>query len=397
MFPIILWTLSGRVAHREGISLWRVAIAGALPFAAIMVLIAWYNFARFGSVLEFGLKYNLTGSDESKIPHFGLVYFLTNLRVYLLSVPQFGRYFPYLHPILDFTYPAGYLGVEGTVGLVATVPVLLFGIFAFLRIDLRPAGERRELLGVVVAVMAAAGLIGGILFCFRSAVVRYELDFLPEGLVVAGVGLLAMDRCFAVGASGRLWRALLVILCSWSIGCSLLLNLQLYHFYRDQRPKEYRIASRVADAPVLAWEKVSGTPHGAVELEVIFPVLRKPEWEPLVNTGWSAERDYVAIYYCPDMAHVQIAFDHTGAGLLMTDPIPADFTRPHRFRIALGSFAAPTHRGLPGSPAPRLSRSRSMERRCCPELSHFIRPPRNPPGSDTIRTALTGGSLPERL
>lgn len=67
-----------------------------MPFLVVAAAVMVYNFARFGSPLDFGANYNLTTNDMThrgfhadRIP-FGLY-------AYLFQPPALGSQFPFMH------------------------------------------------------------------------------------------------------------------------------------------------------------------------------------------------------------------------------------------------------------------------------------------------------------
>jgi len=70
---------------------WRDRLAAAIPFCAIGLALAAYNYARFGNPLEFGYKYQLMHSGEmfaATMPTFSLRYIPGNLWSFLFALPD---------------------------------------------------------------------------------------------------------------------------------------------------------------------------------------------------------------------------------------------------------------------------------------------------------------------
>ena len=69
----------------------RLAPVGAFgfPFLAGAILLAWYNFVRFGSVFEFGFRYAITMLDQNRYHNvlFSPAYLLPNTYLYLFNAP----------------------------------------------------------------------------------------------------------------------------------------------------------------------------------------------------------------------------------------------------------------------------------------------------------------------
>ncbi len=97
----ILWGAFSRKKERLPILLW-----GLLPMAAAAVFQMWYNYDRFGDVLEFGIKYSLTVNDFTHT-EFHLHFVLISLYDLLITPPAFFPDYPYI------STPFSMLGVNG--------------------------------------------------------------------------------------------------------------------------------------------------------------------------------------------------------------------------------------------------------------------------------------------
>jgi hypothetical protein len=108
-----------------------------LPLGAGAIALGWYNWARFGSAFEFGLRYQITIWDLNKLyPVLFLPRYIgANLIVYLLQPPRFIPAFPYIQPTMAMDlfqsinsappqlYYAGRL-----TGLLFSAPFLILGL-----------------------------------------------------------------------------------------------------------------------------------------------------------------------------------------------------------------------------------------------------------------------------
>ena len=94
---------------RKGNSAW---LAVAVAAAGGIALLA-YNRARFGSWTEFGMSYMLFGEDYRGIRYFNPAFIPFNASIYLFSMPQWGPYFPFVHPFWSPRSPGGIRGVRG--------------------------------------------------------------------------------------------------------------------------------------------------------------------------------------------------------------------------------------------------------------------------------------------
>jgi hypothetical protein len=201
---------SSRSPGRETWIPFGLAFAAPLAFAAIAL--GWYNWARFGSVLETGFSYQLAwlhmqGHWEDV---FSIKYVPQNLHNYLLMPPKIRYNFPYVWPRHGYRsslfpgidLPTLYFAEEIT-GLLFAIPFLVLALAPFHRVGIPHMGEgaeetKRALFRWLSASLGSAFLAGfALLLVFFWATERYYLDFVPPGVVLSVMGfwgLLAWTR-----------------------------------------------------------------------------------------------------------------------------------------------------------------------------------------------------------
>ena len=171
-FPLF-WTEITRertLFSRQGA---KATAAGILPTVVIMLPLMWYNYARFGSPLNFGSSYNLTGFDMTSYAQSwkttGAVLFS-----YLFQPVDFTRSFPFVKAIpVDLS--AGWAPTEPMFGgIFFLVPCLLL---VFLIVPLREALSRKGLLPTCAVMLLFSAIV--LLVDTRAAGVtqRYFSDF----------------------------------------------------------------------------------------------------------------------------------------------------------------------------------------------------------------------------
>lgn len=181
----------------------RVQVATLLlgPFALIVLLLLLYNEARFGSFLQFGLKYQLAGVDQTKERFFDPAYLAPGLFYYLLAPIRWTLAFPYLAlpppPHYPGPVPSNYKSVEIVGGIFPSTPILLVLFAAPFRLWRR---VQRELFVAIVLVLVL-GIVtaSGIALTLWGATMRYEMDFatlflIPALLVWFRLGRLGWGR-----------------------------------------------------------------------------------------------------------------------------------------------------------------------------------------------------------
>lgn len=199
-----------------------------------LACLGWYNWARFGSVLETGLYYQLPGSINLQTHYRELVspvYVLQNLYNYLLNVFDFRSEFPFLYvlpvstkPIFpSYPLPKLYRG-QAVTGLAWIAPFVVFAISpavkAFRAIARkreshapRPDIEGRLWDWTVVSLSAVSLAAAGVLLAFFWCAMRYMEDFMPSLTLLSILGFWTGYR----GLSGR--RRLR----TWYAACGMML------------------------------------------------------------------------------------------------------------------------------------------------------------------------------
>jgi hypothetical protein len=158
------------------------------PFAAIVLILFAYNYARFGSFLQYGVSYTLAGADFSKLPTPSLTYLAPGLYSYLVSPVRWTFSFPYFAVPPPPAYPGSvpsYYYFELTGGLLTTTPIVVATAVA------APIlwRKQRQLVAVMLALVGA-GAVAVLLSAVSlwETTMRYEADFATFFLIP---GLLA--------------------------------------------------------------------------------------------------------------------------------------------------------------------------------------------------------------
>jgi len=169
------------------------------PLAACLFLLGLYNYVRFGSWTDFGLRHTLQGIigpreytffDPTRIP--------TSFFYYVLAPPLFIRDFPFVR-LAAHNYlapPAGYV-LERIAGVLPMVPLLSVLLPApFWLRTLRRSNPALLFVAVTSLIIGSAPLA---LYCLSGGTMRYEVDyatfFLIPALLVWCAGLHALrDR-----------------------------------------------------------------------------------------------------------------------------------------------------------------------------------------------------------
>jgi hypothetical protein len=316
------------------------ALAAGIPFAAIFAGLLAYNQARFGNPLEFGLNYQLTGNYERAAHHFRIAFIPFNFSVYFLCPPQWGRYFPFLHPIAAPARASGYYGIEFVYGALVVCPVLWW--IACLPGAARPRGPRAGLAPFTCLLAALALATTGLLLCFNTAAARYTVDFMPWWVWLGAIGWASLER--RLEFRGRLVRGTLRIgfaatACA-SCVLAFLASVELHGLLQHWNPAGYRKVARVFDAPVALADRLLGTRAGPIEMDVTFAPQPLESYEPLVVTGVEYQKDYVFVFY-QSATVVRIGYMSDGDTEATGPDLKIVPGRKYRFRIECGSLYPP--------------------------------------------------------
>ncbi|MDD2923261.1 MAG: hypothetical protein PHQ36_13325 [Anaerolineales bacterium] len=162
----------------------------ALPLTIGAVSYALYNYARFGSFTEFGLRYQLTSYNLYELlgETFSLAYIPPNLYKTLFNPFEIRAIFPYIFPtrwagpslLENANYPSFYLLLaESITGIFIGSP---FMVFAFI------TGLNKNARWILSALAGSAFLSFFTLQIFFFTTMRYLLDLIPTLTILAVVG-----------------------------------------------------------------------------------------------------------------------------------------------------------------------------------------------------------------
>ncbi len=221
-------------------------LALVLPLILGAIGLGWYNWARFGSVLETGFFYSLSGTDLQKYHDalFSPAYILQNLYNYVLYPPVVGTEFPYFFPgqgntVAIFSFyplPAVY-GTNPISGLIYAAPFAVFAIvpaLAFISAFVRKRvgtvikGERAPdfFTWVMIGLGGSSASAFFLLLIFFWAGMRYLGDFVPALVVLSvigawyGYGLLQQKP-----VEGRSYSVFAILMAATSIVMASLLEI----------------------------------------------------------------------------------------------------------------------------------------------------------------------------
>ena len=289
------------------------------PLVAVGLLIAAYNYRRFGNPFEFGVRYLLGNPTLSRTELAGR-YVFPGLYYMLFCPPDFSAIFPWVR--LAFRYPfhaAGYF-LEPTTGSLFLAPFLP-GVLLVL---MARSGVRTVLTVVVASAIAIMLFVTGTGFTSQ----RYEVDFLPLAVLAATAG-------FAI-AIARLagWKRLLLIAAmALLVMAGAIVNLAFgisgpYDELLKNRPASYARIARWF-SPIKRLRPLLN-PWLDVEFTAVFQPREDGFREPILAMGQQTFRDIVVVEHHPGKLRLISQSDTSSAAQEIDDP----GTTPLRLHIA---------------------------------------------------------------
>jgi hypothetical protein len=183
-------------------------ISLGLPLTLGLLCLGWYNWARFGSITETGLYYQLAEpyirSFYDKL--FSPAYLIQNLYNYLLNPPELTPGFPFvfmakgsINPALPHYVLPEFYNAQPITGMIFIFPFMAFAVTPLLRLlsdqfkDKRLKIMSNDLdqlpLNWVVFTLGGACLIAlFLLMGFFWAGMRYAEDFMPVLTIISILG-----------------------------------------------------------------------------------------------------------------------------------------------------------------------------------------------------------------
>ncbi len=233
-----------------------------LPLAMAAAGLAWYNWARFGSILETGISYQLAGLinlQKNRQDLFSRAYILQNLYNYLVHPPSVTSSFPYLQPtgglsrsIFAFVHMPKIHYSQPVTGLLLSTPFVILAVVPGVRLLRRlqePAVDQHaqasfEWLSIALWGSFLCGFATFLSFFWVAE--RYLADFVSSLLILSIIGLWQVGQARApLGISRRLLIGVVCALAGFSCLAGILLAL-------GSNTPAFREAN-----PVL-WQQLSG-------------------------------------------------------------------------------------------------------------------------------------------
>lgn len=216
----------------RGIGLAGYLCAALLPYVLLGGLQMIYNYLRFDSFLDFGIRYSLTINDFTR-SEFHARFVSIGLYNYLLAPPVISPTFPYVASSFQTLHPNGYYFVANTyaVGLIwRAIPVL--GLLAAPKALRRLDKEKRLPAALLVGAVSVAAPLAVLFSIWESGYgVRYAVDFGWE-MVIGALSILFFLYETGKNEGVRLWSSKAAL---WSLLPTATANMALiYAFFTSE-------------------------------------------------------------------------------------------------------------------------------------------------------------------
>lgn len=235
---VLVWVIQ---QHRTRVI--SILVAFALPLIIGAAAYASYNYARFGSLTEFGFRYQLTSYNlyEDLDQTLSLAYAPPNLYKTLLNPLEQREAFPYIFPTrwagpntLSNYQPGMYITVsESITGIFVSSPFLLLTLLLLIK-------PRRDDLHWSLLALAAAAL--GIFVTMQTyffIAMRYLLDVIPT---LALLAILGFWHGFDLVKPRSVYLFITIPLLIFTLTLSLLIafsgNIELFKIHNPNLIKE---------------------------------------------------------------------------------------------------------------------------------------------------------------
>lgn len=202
-------------------------VCAFLPIAALGAFQMWYNFARFGSVLEFGIKYSLTINDfthDQYHTHFVLV----GLYNFLLAPPAFIPDYPYVTtPFSQLGMNGYYFNDEGNCSGLLFLALPTAGYLLTGKV-FKGTDRRRQYLAVLPGLACVAAPLTIICSTWESGYsLRYTADFSWEIVTGALIILFTAWKRSSNGYKKHAFSTAMAFAAVWSV---IVCGIQAYNF-----------------------------------------------------------------------------------------------------------------------------------------------------------------------
>ena len=225
--------------------------AAVVPIMLAGVGLMLYNDLRFGNPLEFGWHYQLNRNDQAAARQFSLSYLWFDFWFYFLQPFGLTAHFPFLKSIPLPAVPSGHYAylTSGCGAILTKFPLVLLAVAAPLAWKGRPVQTVSSLRWFAVALLSLFIAVSLTVCLFFATSNRYELDFLPELLLLSVIGFLCLERIVLPHRREVFFvRSGWCLLLMYSLLFNLFLNIETHAIVDCTEGKIFSLHDRFKDA-----------------------------------------------------------------------------------------------------------------------------------------------------
>jgi hypothetical protein len=228
--------------------------------------------------------------------------------LYLLGPGQWDSYFPF------FYAPGGQ-----PFGMARYLPWIWLVPFAFVIRTRGGASAQHERTAITLTLACTFAANLALLACFYGTTARYPGDFANAGLILAGVGALALSESAALGG----WAKIANTAVAGAAAISLFFGLAVF---AGEIEGSLTGIARIANWPAFTWQRTHGANFGGLHFQIVVKEKPTSPIEQIFETGRTAGRkDRLEIDYLAG-SRARLSFVHEGLPPLEGEEfaIPAD-------------------------------------------------------------------------
>ena len=226
-------------------------LCAMLPIGALAVLQMWYNYARFGSIFDFGIQYSLTINDFTHA-QFHLIFVFISLFNYLFAAPWLTSDYPYISvPLSRFNVNGYFFSDAGNTSGIFFLALPVFGYLLGGK-ALRRLPNRRERIRYGAMVGLPCILMPLIIICSvweSGYAVRYTADISWEMIL----GALAILFFLYTKSKNETKKNLMRGFMSVSAAAAIILNA-VHVFYFTFPVNDYPQLCRYLEDIIAFWK-----------------------------------------------------------------------------------------------------------------------------------------------
>ena len=337
---VALWILyrSWRLMARKT----EAPLRGMVPIAPLIIVgivLGYWNYHRFGSPLDFGLRHTVSDDRSTKQSFAMLENIPYHFHRYVFGMPRLSRYFPFIQGQKEG--PIGLMPWQEisnqVYGCLIIAPILAAATLLIMHMSSRKAA----LIGF--CVVSTAAFLGNFIFLCSVAMscYRYPADFLGPLSIVSALGVVS---CSEFKTPARIFATSLVsIILIWSASATVLLTFSIAQnteLFDKIRTADFHEASVPFNQIIYWYETYTKDGPRYIALKLYFPKDKYGRSEPLAVFGANGAQDFIYLYYA-GAGELQIGFESSGLGGPLSPPIQLDYNQPHSLDIYTGAFLPP--------------------------------------------------------